>query len=222
MGRSASGIRVLIADDHPIVRRGLRQVIESDSSLEVVDEVGDGALALSRILELRPDVAVLDIDMPGMGGFEVTREIKRKNGPPVEVIILTIHSEEDMFNEALDLGVKGYVVKDCAVTDIVAGIKSVAAGRHYISPSLSSYLINRRSRADALSKEKPLLSALTPTERRVLKLISEYKTSKEIADELFIHYRTVENHRTNICQKLELHGSHALLKFALKHKSELS
>ena len=214
-------ITVLIADDHPIVRRGLRQVIEADTMLRVVDEVGDGKTAFSRLLELKPNVAVLDIDMPGMDGFEVTREVGRRS-LSVGVIILTIHSEEDIFNEALDLGVKGYVVKDSAVTDIVAGIKAVAAGQHYISPALSSYLVNRRVRTRALKAEKPSLNKLTPTERRILNLIAEYKTSKDIAEELFIHYRTVENHRTNICQKLDLHGSHALLKFALKHKSELS
>jgi DNA-binding NarL/FixJ family response regulator len=213
-------IEVLIADDHPIVRRGLRQVIEADAALKVVAEAGDGREVLERIEELRPRVAVLDLDMPGLDGFAVTREIQKRR-LPVEVIILTIHSEADMFNEALDLGVKGYVVKDCAVSDIVAAIRAVASGQHYISPTLSAHLVKRRARADALAREKPTLAQLTPTERRVLRLIAEYKTSKEIAAELFIHYRTVENHRTNICQKLDIHGSHALLKFALQHRSEL-
>ena len=214
-------VRVLIADDHPIVRKGLREVMEADRALIVVDEVGDGETALRRIRELRPDVAVLDIDMPGLDGFEVTRQI-RTEGLPVSVIILTIHSEADMFNEALDLGVKGYVVKDSAVNEIVAGIKAVAAGQYYISPSLSALLVNRRARAEFLANEKPSLAKLTPTEHRILSLIAQSKSSKEIAEELFIHYRTVENHRTNICQKLDLHGSHALLKFALQHKSELA
>src|SRR6266550_6213461 len=110
-------LRVLIADDHPIVRKGLREIVESDTALRVVDEVGDGETALRRIRELRPDVAVLDIDMPGLDGFGVTRQIQ-KEGLPVPVIILTIHSEADMFNEALNLGVKGYVVKDSAVNEI--------------------------------------------------------------------------------------------------------
>ena len=98
----------------------------------------------------------------------------------------------------------------------------MAAGQYYISPSLSALLVNRRARAEALANEKPSLAKLTPTERRILSLIAQSKSSKEIAEELFIHYRTVENHRTNICQKLDLHGSHALLKFALQHKSELA
>ncbi|MDQ3750995.1 MAG: response regulator transcription factor [Acidobacteriota bacterium] len=124
-------------------------------------------------------------------------------------------------NEAVNLGVKGYVLKDSALTDIVSCIKSVARGQHYTSSVLTSYLVKRSSRAAALTEEKTGIKDLTPTERRVLKLIAEYKTSKEIAEELFISYRTVETHRANICQKLDLKGSHVLIKFALAHKSEL-
>ena len=216
----AGEIRVLIADDHPIVRKGLRQVIESEPQLKIVDEAGDGQSALDRIEQLQPDVAVLDLDMPGKGGFDVLREMRRSRFA-TEVIIVTMHAEKDLFDEAMDLGVKGYVLKDTAVTDIIAGIKAVAAGRHFISPQLSAYLVNRNSRAARLATVNPSLSDLTPTEKKILKLIGEGKSSKEIADLLFVNYRTVENHRTNICTKLELHGSHALLKFALQHKSDL-
>jgi len=216
----ADDITVLIADDHPIVRKGLRQVIESEPQLKIVDEAGDGQSALDRIEQLQPDVAVLDLDMPGKGGFDVLREMRRSRFA-TEVIIVTMHAEKDLFDEAMDLGVKGYVLKDTAVTDIIAGIKAVAAGRHFISPQLSAYLVNRNSRAARLATVNPSLSDLTPTEKKILKLIGEGKSSKEIADLLFVNYRTVENHRTNICTKLELHGSHALLKFALQHKSDL-
>jgi len=216
----AQEITVLIADDHPIVRKGLRQVIESDPQLKIVDEVGDGDSALDRIEQLQPDVAVLDLDMPGKGGFDVVREMRRSRFA-TEVIVVTMHGEEDLFDEAMDLGVKGYVLKDTAVTDIIAGIKSVADGRHFISPQLSAHLVNRNSRASHLATVKPSLADLTATEKKILKLIGEGKSSKEIADLLFVNYRTVENHRTNICTKLELHGSHALLKFALQHKSDL-
>ena len=216
----AAEITVLIADDHPIVRKGLRQVIESDPQLKIVEETGDGRSALDRIEQLRPDVAVLDLDMPEKGGFDVVREM-RKSRSITEVVILTIHGEKDIFDEAMDLGVKGYVLKDTAVTDIIAGIKSVAAGRHFISPQLSAYLVDRNTRASRLATAKPALADLTPTERKILKLIGEGKSSKEIADILFVSYRTVENHRTNICTKLEIHGSHALLKFALQNKSYL-
>ncbi len=216
----ADEIKVLIADDHPIVRRGLCQVIGSDPQLKIVEDVGDGLSALRAIERLQPDVAVLDLDMPEKNGFDVVREIDRSR-LATEVIILTIHSEEDMFNEAMDLGVKGYILKDSAVTDIITGIRSVARGNHFISPQLSSYLVNRNTRAANLARKKPGLDNLTPAEKKILKLIAEGKSSKEIADLLFINYRTVENHRTNICTKLDLHGSHALLKFALQNRSKL-
>src|SRR5262245_5995776 len=216
----AGEITVLIADDHPIVRKGLRDVIESDPQLKIVEETGDGQSALDRIEQLQPDVAVLDLDMPGKGGFDVVREMRRARFA-TEVIIVTMHGEKDLFEEAMDLGVKGYVLKDTAVTDIIAGIKSVAAGHHFISPQLSAFLINRSSRVARLETEKPTLPDLTPTEKKILKLIAEGKSSREIAELLFVNYRTVENHRTNICTKLEIHGSHALLKFALQHKSDL-
>lgn len=214
-------LTVLIADDHPIFRKGLREVIEADDSLTVVGEAGDGAVALGLAEKLRPQVAVLDIDMPRMNGFELVREFKRKH-LQVEVVFLSMHKDEAMFNEALGLGVRGYVLKDSAATDITAGIRAVAAGQHFMSPALSTYLVNRSERLSAFAQEKPGLSALTPSERRVLKLIAENKTSREIAAELFVSYRTIENHRSNICQKLKLQGSHSLLKFALEHKSQLS
>lgn len=213
-------IRVVIADDHPVVRQGLRLVIEAHPGLTVVAEAADGRAALERLRELRPDVAVLDIDMPEMNGFAVARAA-RDEGIPAAVIFLTIHREGDLFEEALDVGALGYVIKDSATTDIVAGIRAAAAGQHYTSPAMTSYLVGRNRRAAALRLQKPTLNDLTPTERHILQLIAVYKTSKEIADELGISYRTVETHRTNICTKLELHGSHALMKFALAHRAEL-
>jgi DNA-binding NarL/FixJ family response regulator len=216
----ANEIRIVIADDHPIVRRGLRQVIEGDPQLKIIAEADGGEAALAQIRELRPDIAVLDIDMPQPDGFAVVKEIQKLR-LPIEVVFLTLHSEEDLFHTAMDLGAKGYILKESAVTEIVNGIKAVAAGQHYVTPSLTAYLLTRRSRARAFEESQPNLADLTPTERRILQMIADYKSSKEIAAELFIHYRTVENHRTNICQKLGLHGHNALLKFALQHKSEL-
>lgn len=213
--------RVVIADDHPIFREGLRRVIDADGRLEVVAEASDGVDALAKFEELRPDVAVVDADMPRMDGFALARAVREK-GLAVRLIFLTIHGEEDLVNEALDLGASGYVLKEGAVSEILAAIRAALAGQHYLSAPLTSYLLNRRRRADSLSAAKPGLGELTPTERRVLLLISEGKTSKEIAEKLFISHRTVENHRTNISNKLDLQGSHALLKFALKHKSELA
>ena len=213
-------IRIIIADDHPIFRRGLRAVIEGDSALKVIDEADDGNSALEKIASLKPDVVVLDVNMPDLTGFEVVRRAQQQR-LQTEIIFLTMHKDEEMFNTAMDLGVKGYVLKDSAVTEVVGAIKAVAAGKPFISPMLSEFLLNRGTRASALSEKTPSLKDLTPTEIRILKMVAEYKTSKEIADVLCIHSRTVDNHRTNICQKLDLRGSHSLLKFALEHKSEL-
>ena len=213
-------IRVVIADDHPIFRKGLREIIEEDEDLVVIGESGDGKSALENLKSLLPRVAIVDIDMPRMNGFALAEEA-RKLKLPVRIIFLTMLREEDAFNRAVDLGVNGYVLKDSAVIDIVNAIKVVAAEGHYISPAISSFLMNRTARRSKLADERPGLEQLTPTERRVLRLIAEKKTSKEIGSELFVSPRTVDSHRNNICTKLDLHGSNALLKFALEYKALL-
>lgn len=213
-------IKIIMADDHPIVRQGLRRMIETDKSIEILAEADNGEAGLKLILENEPNVAVLDIDMPKMDGFAVAREIKKLN-LPIEVIFLTMYSEEEMFQAAMDLGVKGYILKDGAVNDIVAAIKAVAIGRPFISPALSALLLKRRRRIEQLEREQPGLHSLSPTEKRILKLIAEEKSSREIGEELFISHRTVETHRANICRKLNLQGTLSLVRFAVAHKSEL-
>ncbi len=214
-------IRVVIADDHPIYREGLRRVIERDVTIRVLAEAGDGEEAVTQIEACRPDVAALDLDMPRLDGFGVVRRLQEMR-LDVALVFLTMHKDEDIFNEAMNLGVKGYVLKDSAVTDIVQAIRAVAAGMEFISPQLSGYLL-RRARGNAeLNARKPGLHDLTQTERRVLGLIAEHKTTREIAAELFISPRTVDHHRANICAKLDLHGINALLKFAIAHKNQLS
>ncbi len=212
-------IRIIIADDHPIVRQGLRQVIDADPRLVVVGEAGDGLEAIELIRNLKPAVAVLDVDMPKNDGFDVAREIGR-HGLDTKVVFLTIHAEPDMLQEAIDVGALGYVLKECAVVEIVTCLKTVSEGKYFVTPALSDALIDsqRRSRKDAA---KSPFDGLTPTELRVVRLISEYKSNKEIADTLFIHHRTVENHRANVCQKLGLRGHHALLRYAVEHKDAL-
>ncbi len=214
-------IKIIIVDDHPIFRKGLRQVIEADARLKVIAEAENGVIALELIEELKPTVVVADVNMPQMGGLELARKIKEKN-LQAALVFLTMHKDETMFNAAMDLNVNGYVLKDNAVTDITDCIKSVASGKPYITPSLTEYLFNRSRKTAAFKEQANNLNSLTKTERRVLKLIAEEKTSREIGELLFIHPRTVDNHRTNICTKLDIHGSNALLRFALTHKSELN
>lgn len=213
-------ITVIIADDHPIVRKGLRETIEEESKFVVLAEAGNGQEAIGAIEEFSPTVAILDVDMPIMNGFDVARQIKSKK-LKTEIIFMTMHRDEDLFNEAIDLGAKGFVLKDSALSDIIECIKAVASNNHYTSHSLTSFLINRSRRAINLTEKQPSINDLTQTERRVLKLIAENLTSKEIGEQLFISPRTVEKHRENVCQKLNLQGSHSLFKFALQNKSKL-
>ncbi len=214
-------IHIVLADDHPIFRQGLRQVIEKDRQLKVLAEAEDGEAALDLIRRHQPQIVVLDLDMPRLDGFAVARRM-REERLPAGIIILTMHQDEMHFNEALNLGAKGYLVKDSAAADVVNCIKSVAAGHSFISPTLFGLLLNRGRRADAPPPQPTGFDSLTSAERRVLSLLAEYKTSKEIAAELGVSARTVENHRANICVKLDLRGSHALVKFAIGHKSELA
>jgi DNA-binding NarL/FixJ family response regulator len=209
--------RILIADDHPIFRSGLRQIIEADGSMSVIAEADDGAAALKLIREHQPDVVVLDINMPGLSGFEVVSSM-RDEQLPGEVVLLTMHNEEAMFTKAVNLGVRGYVLKDSAGSDILNCLHAVRKGQNYSSAELTQYLFKK---AAGQTTAVEGLDSLTPTERRVLALIAQYLTSREIADQLGISVRTVENHRNNICAKLDVHGSHALMKFALKHQAEL-
>jgi DNA-binding NarL/FixJ family response regulator len=213
----STDISVLIADDHPIFRRGLREVIAAEPGLHLIADVEDGETALATILARQPRVAVLDVDMPGRDGLAVARAVKEA-GLSVAIVLLTMHRSERFFNAALDLGVEGYVLKDSAVAEIVHGVKAVAAGKRYVTPLLTDYLLKR---VHAQETRQPGVASLTDAERRVLALLADYKTSKEIASDLFISVRTVDRHRANIALKLDLKGMHALLQFAIEHKDQI-
>jgi DNA-binding NarL/FixJ family response regulator len=213
-------VRLFIADDHPVFRRGLRQVIEENPRFRVVGEAADGEAALRMIAELKPNIAVVDIDMPRLSGLEMVRALQKMNAP-VTAVFLTMYNEEDMFNAAMDLGVKAYVVKDSAADDILAALEKVDQGETFISPSISEMGKRRTFRVQELLLSKPQIEDLTSAERRILKYIAEDRTSKEIAELQKISVKTVENHRLNICHKLNLHGSHSLLKFAFEVKAYL-
>jgi DNA-binding NarL/FixJ family response regulator len=215
----ANEIRVLIADDHPIFRQGLRLIIEAQRELTVVAEAADGDQALDCLQHGDVTVAVLDVTMPVKDGFAVAREARDRR-LAAALVFLTMHKDEHYLNAALDLGVRGYVLKDNATTEIVDCVRAVARGGDYISPTLSSFLVRRRARVTSLAAQKPSLEQLTPAERRILGLIADGLTSRQIAGQLGIGVRTVEHHRNNVAVKLELRGSHALTKFALKHQSD--
>lgn len=205
---------IIIADDHPMFRRGVRAALETDSRLNVLGEASNGKDALEMILEKKPDVAILDISMPFLTGLQVVKELRKRN-ENVAVVFLTMFDDEDILNEAMDLDVKAYILKDSAALDIVNAVHSTSAGRNFISPSLLSKLEVKKKEDD---ENLPGIDELSEKEMKVLKLISESKSSKEIAEELFLSPKTVENYRYRISEKLKLNGSYSLLKFAFENK----
>ncbi len=209
-------IKIFIADDHPIFRGGLRQLIALELDLEVIGEAKDGAEAIERLLHSQADVALLDIDMPKASGFDVLTALREK-GVKLNFIFLTMHKDEQFLNAALDLGVKGFLVKDSAAEEVIDCINAVVTGEEFISPQLTSFLVKRIRQAQTTPAKALLFAQLTPTERKVLKLIAAYKTNKEIAAELNMGVRTVEQHRLNISEKFDLKGRHALMKFAAEN-----
>jgi DNA-binding NarL/FixJ family response regulator len=213
-------VTLLLVDDHPLLRHGLRDVIGSAPRFKIVGEASDGEEALRKMAGLKPQIAILDIDMPRLNGLETIKAI-RELSFPVKVIILTMYKEEDMFNAAMDLGAKAYVLKENAVNDVVAAIDKVERGESFLSASLLEAGKRRSDRVRELLLGKPQIEALTAAERRILKLIGEDLTSKEIADRLALSVRTVDNHRQHICNKLKLHGTHSLLKFAFDNSAYL-
>jgi len=209
-------IQILIADDHPIVRQGLRQTIErEDGDLKIAGETGDGAETLEAARRLRPEIIILDIDLPKMDGFQVAQALLKEKIDS-KVIFLTVHREESFMRKALSLGAAAYVLKDSTITDIIAAIRAATENLPFISPAMTAYLIKSQS-----APEIGDLKSLTLAERRVLRLIAQYKTTQEIAETLFVSPRTIESHRLNITQKLGLRGSHSLMRYALQHLAEI-
>jgi DNA-binding NarL/FixJ family response regulator len=214
-------IAVVIADDHPTFRHGLKQVIAADSRFVLAGEARDGAEALELIEKLRPDLAILDLNMPQVNGWEVAR-VARERAWRTRFIALTMLQEEAAFNTAMNVGMEGYLLKESAVEEIVSCLVNVAAGLPYVSPALGTFLLKRRQRAEALASHTPTIEDLTVAERRVLKRIAEKRSSKEIAAELQISPRTVDTHRANIGAKLGLRGNNSLLQFAIENREALA
>jgi DNA-binding NarL/FixJ family response regulator len=211
--------KILLADDHSLIRNGLVQVLVSNSELEII-EAENGKQALSLIQSEKPEIAILDIEMPEMSGFEVAEKVKYQ-GLAIDLIFLTMLNDETMFNKAMDIGVKGYVLKENTVNEIVNCIETVLKGNYYLSPTLSGYLIRRNNKSTLSATDKRGLHLLTVSEKKILKLVAEMMTSQEIAEELNISIKTVQNHRSNICTKLDLSGTHALLKYAMEVSNKM-
>ena len=209
--------RVVIADDHPLFRSGIRTELESIEDLLITGEAGDGETVLKMILDQQPELAILDVNMPGLSGLDVLERLT-ETGAPTKVILLTMHRDRRFFLKALELGVRGYLLKDALVSEIRTAIKAVCQGQYYLSQELSGMLMEKVSKHRAMPdwKEK-----LTASELRITQLIGDLKTNQEIADTLFISKRTVENHRVNISRKLGISGTNALLKFAVQNKADL-
>ena len=211
---------MLVVDDHPLLRHGLRDVIGHNTRFKIVGEAADGEDALRQLVCLKPQIAILDIDMPRLNGLDTIRAI-RELPFPVKVIILTMYKEEDMLNAAMDLGAKAYVLKENATNDIVAALEKVDRGEGFVSALMLDAGQRRGDRVRELLLSRPQIESLTPAERRILKLVGEDYTSKEIANLLNLSVRTVDNHRQHICDKLKLHGTHSLLKFAFDNSAYL-
>lgn len=207
-------IRVLLAEDHTIVRKGLRSLLDAEPEIEVVGEAENGREAVQEAQQLLPDVVLMDITMPDLNGLEATRQI-RKALPQVQVVVLTMHTTEEHVLQALWAGASGYVVKQAAVPELVLAIKAVHRGDNFLSPAVSRTVIAEyRRQAEATMSRSPY-DRLTDREREVLQLVAEGHSSREIAEKLCISVKTVEAHRSNLMQKLGLHNTAHLIAYAI-------
>jgi two-component system, NarL family, response regulator NreC len=197
------------------VRHGLRKILEERPEWEVVDEAGNGREAVKKILELEPDVAVLDIGMPQLNGIEATRQIV-KRAPSVRVLILSMHSDEAYITQALQAGAKGYLLKDSADTDLIRAIADIAQGRSFFSPAVAKVMLDDYVRHLAGKGIVDRFDALSEREREIFQLVAEGHSNKEIADLLSISPATVETHRAHILQKLDLHSTAEIVLYAVR------
>jgi DNA-binding NarL/FixJ family response regulator len=204
-------IRVLIADDHGIVRSGLRMLIDRQSDMEVVAEAGDGVEALERTQADRPDVAVLDVSMPRMTGLQAAREI-RSHSPSTRVLLLSMHDDERYFLEGLEAGATGYVLKRAADTDLIGAVRMVAGGRTFLSTDAQRALREEWLESGSAEPDDPL----TPRELEVVKLIAEAYTNRQIAETLKLSEKTVESHRANVLSKLGMRDRVELVRYAIR------
>ena len=207
-------IRLLLVDDHEIVRAGIKMLFLAEKDMEVVGEVGSGEAAIEAVEELKPDVVIMDVAMPGMSGIEATQQIK-KASPATAVLALTMYEDEQYFFEMLNAGASGYIPKRAAPDDLVSAIRAVSQGNVFLHSTLAKFLMKEMIDQPA-SASTPAVEELTPREREVLTYIAEGYTNREIAEALVISVKTVDRHRENIMQKLNLHSRVELVKYAIE------
>jgi len=210
---------IIIADDHPIFRSGTRAIVDAIPGAHVVAEAGDGLEAYRQVLAHRPDIAILDLEMPVLTGLEVCRKLLAEKHS-TRLIVLTMHKDRHFFDDAISAGVRGYLLKDNATAELVKCIDAVQAGQRYISPGIQNYLTEHTA-ATMPPDIAALYATLTPTEKVILKLVAGGSTSQQIAASIFISPNTVENHRASIARKLRLEGKNSLMKFALLYPGML-
>lgn len=209
-------IRVLLAEDHTIVRKGLCSLLDKETGIEVVGEAEDGREAIVKAEELHPDVVVMDIAMPGLNGLEATRQLK-KRFPDMKILILTMHANEEYVLKSLKAGASGYLVKKAAPTELISAINAVHLGHSFLSPSISRTVIDEYiRRSEEISVGEEGFEQLTVREREVLQLIAEGRKTREIAELLYISIKTVESHRSHIMDKLDIHSTAELTRYAIR------
>ncbi|HEX7234009.1 MAG TPA: response regulator transcription factor [Nitrosospira sp.] len=207
-------IEILIADDHGVIRAGLRALLEDVPDITVVGEASDGVEALAKAVELKPDILLMDLSMPKMGGIEATQQLSQKE-PKVRVLILTVHEEESLLKEVVRMGASGYIVKRAAQEDLLHAIRVVARGDLYIHPTMTRSLFNETPAY--APRPMPESETLTLREIEVLQLLAKGYTNRQIAEQLSLSPRTVEGHRANLSGKLGLHSRVELVEYAEKH-----
>ena len=209
--------KIVIAEDHTILRAGLRALLAAQNGLEVIGEAGDGREAIRKVDTLQPDLLLIDLSMPKLNGIDAIREIKRQH-PKIKIIVLTVHKSDEYIIAALRAGANGYMLKDASQNELLLAIDYVINGKTFLSPSISDKLVDAVLNTDKKDKPAADLDNLTAREREILKLVAEGNTNKKIAGHLCISLKTVEKHRSNLMKKLDLRNTAALTAYAIEKK----
>lgn len=209
--------KIVIAEDHTILRAGLRALLSGQNGLEVIGEAGDGREAIRKVDTLQPDLLLIDLSMPKLNGIDAIREIKSQH-PEIKIIVLTVHKSDEYIIAALKAGANGYMLKDASQNELLLAIDYVINGKTFLSPSISDKVVDAFLNTDKKDKPAAVLDNLTAREREILKLVAEGNTNKKIADHLCISLKTVEKHRSNLMQKLDLRNTAALTAYAIEKK----